>query len=428
MNGESKDLKQEETKSQRERDRDRERYIPLDLDKILENIKENFSKKLEMSQQDLEQFNKIERDYHGLNEDVDKLGVTIQKILDKQYEEYVKTFIKFMDTVRDELRKKQEQMEEEFKKHMKENDIRIIKSERDFFRLEAIRLNGLCKEMSKKIEEMAFKMKLMNNDLSTMSVRWKESENINKQLIVELESNIQSAKDIEKENEDLKEKLNKNLNEIHNENYDNKNDDIYDVLKSDKALIIIERLKNDLRKERQRNHQTLSEFNKVLLNKNKLENLFNECVEEVRKEAFNRKLKETMNETIFKRLNKTNNNITIPYLSDLKNDKFLPKDKVRIFELFLLKDELGNILQNIVFNKPQEDVDKFGEFNILDENRIQTPIGKITLKPISSDKKRNVFIKSSYNFSNAFGKKTSLNFGNIKVSLNPFQSKNISGL
>ena len=422
MSSEIKDLKQEESKSQRER------YIPLDLDKILENMKENFSKKLEMSQLDIEQFNKIEREYHVLNEDVDKLGITIQKILDKQYEEYVKTFIKFMDTVRDELRKKQEEMEEEFKKHMKENDIRIIKSERDFFRLEAIRLNGLCKEMSKKIEEMAFKMKLMNNDLSTMSVRWKESENINKQLIVELESNIQNSKDIEKENEELKEQFNKNLNDNNNNYNDYKNEDFYDILKNDKALIIIERLKSDLRKERQRNHQTLSEFNKVLLNKNKLENLFNECVEEVRKEAFNRKLKETMNETIFKRLNKTNNNITIPYLSDLKNDKFLPKDKVKIFELFLLKDELGNILQKIVFNKSQEDIEKFGEFNILDENRIQTPIGKVTLKPISSEKKRNVFIRSSYNFSNSFGKKTSLNFGNIKVNLNPFQSKNISGL
>ena len=173
-----KPIKQEETKNQR----GKERYIPLDLDKILDNIKENFSKKLQLSQQELENFNKIEKDYHGLNEDVDKLGITIQKILDKQYEEYVKTFIKFMDTVREELKKKQEEMEEEYKKHMKENDIRIIKSERDFFRLEAIRLNGLCKEMSKKIEEMAFKMKLMNNDLSTMSLRWKESENINKQF------------------------------------------------------------------------------------------------------------------------------------------------------------------------------------------------------------------------------------------------------
>ena len=422
MSSEIKDLKQEESKSQRER------YIPLDLDKILENMKENFSKKLEMSQLDIEQFNKIEREYHVLNEDVDKLGMTIQKILDKQYEEYVKTFIKFMDTVRDELRKKQEEMEEEFKKHMKENDIRIIKSERDFFRLEAIRLNGLCKEMSKKIEEMAFKMKLMNNDLSTMSLRWKESENINKQLIVELESNIQNSKDIEKENEELKEQINKNLNDNNNNYNDYKNEDFYDILKNDKALIIIERLKSDLRKERQRNHQTLSEFNKILLNKNKLETLFSECVEEVRKDVFNRKLKETMNETLSKRLSRTNNQISIPYLSNIKNDKFLPKDKRKILEMFLMKDDLGNILQNIVFNKSQDDVEKFGEFNILDENRIQTPIGKVTLKPISSEKKRNVFIRSSYNFSNSFGKKTSLNFGNIKVNLNPFQSKNISGL
>ena len=73
-------------------------------------------KKLQLSQQELENFNKIEKDYHGLNEDVDKLGITIQKILDKQYEEYVKTFIKFMDTVREELKKKQEEMEEEYKK------------------------------------------------------------------------------------------------------------------------------------------------------------------------------------------------------------------------------------------------------------------------------------------------------------------------
>ena len=426
-------MKKEETekvseKPEKKKREKKEPYIPIDLDKLKENIEKDIKEKFTFAPEDVERLLKLQKYEDGLTSGVNNLGITIQNILDKQYEEYVKTFIKFMDTVRDELRKKQEEMEEEFKKHMKENDIRIIKSERDFFRLEAIRLNGLCKEMSKKIEEMAFKMKLMNNDLSTMSVRWKESENINKQLIVELESNIQNAKDIEKENEDLKEKLNKNLNEINNENFDAKNDDIYDVLKSDKALIIIERLKNDLRKERQRNHQTLSEFNKVLLNKNKLENLFNECVEEVRKEAFNRKLKETMNETIFKRLNKTNNNMTIPYLSDMKNEKFLPKDKVRIFELFLLKDELGNILQNIVFNKSQEDVEKFGEFNILDENRIQTPIGKVTLKPISSEKKRNVFIRSSYNFSNSFGKKTSLNFGNIKVNLNPFQSKNISGL
>ena len=137
----------------------------------------------------------------------------------------------------------------------------------------------------------------------------------------------------------------------------------------------------------------MSEFNKLLLNKNKLETLFNECVEEVRKDVFNRKLKETMNETLIKRLSRTNNQISIPYLSDMKNDKFLPKDKRKILEMFLMKDDLGNILQNIVFNKSQDYVDKFGEFIILDENRIQTPIDKLSLQPINSDKKKNnVFI------------------------------------
>ena len=100
-----------------------------------------------------------------------------------------------------------------------------------------------------------------------------------------------------------------------------------------------------------------------------------------------------MNETLIKRLSRTNNQISIPYLSDMKNDKFLPKDKRKILELLLMKDDLGNILQNIVFNKSQDYVDKFGEFIILDENRIQTPIDKLSLQPINSDKKKNnVFI------------------------------------
>ena len=169
-------MKKEETekvseKPEKKKREKKEPYIPIDLDKLKENIEKDIKEKFTFAPEDVERLLKLQKYEDGLTSGVNNLGITIQNILDKQYEEYVKTFIKFMDTVRDELRKKQEEMEEEFKKHMKENDIRIIKSERDFFRLEAIRLNGLCKEMSKKIEEMAFKMKLMNNDLSTMSCK-----------------------------------------------------------------------------------------------------------------------------------------------------------------------------------------------------------------------------------------------------------------
>ena len=291
----------------------------LDLDNLLDTIRTNLKSKLQLSPVDLERLDKIQKSSHILDDNVSQLENTIKAILDKQYDEYVKTFEQFMDSVRKELREKIEAMELEEKKRQKMNDIRIIKCERDFFRLEAIRLNGLCKDMSTKIEEMAFRMKLLTNELNTMTTKWKESENVNKQLLVELESNIQSMKDIEKENNELKEKMTKisidnmNSHNTNEENYNNSksdNDSNYESIKREKLLYIIEKLKVDLKKERMRNHKTLSEFNKMILDKNKLETIFSDCVEEVRKDIFNRKLKDKINDN---RKSK-NNTVTVPYV------------------------------------------------------------------------------------------------------------------
>ena len=142
----------------------------LDLDNLLDTIRTNLKSKLQLSPVDLERLDKIQKSSHILDDNVSQLENTIKAILDKQYDEYVKTFEQFMDSVRKELREKIEAMELEEKKRQKMNDIRIIKCERDFFRLEAIRLNGLCKDMSTKIEEMAFRMKLLTNELNTMKI------------------------------------------------------------------------------------------------------------------------------------------------------------------------------------------------------------------------------------------------------------------
>ena len=449
---------------------ERERYIPVDLDHLMENIKKNLTHKLKMSQADIERMDKIQKCSNGLNNDVVNLGITIQNILDKQYEEYLKTFTKFMDTIRIELQKKQKEMEEQQKKLLKENDIRIVKTERDFFRLEAIRLNGLCKEMSEKIEEMAFKMKLLNNDLNNMTVKWKESENVNKQLLVELESNIQSMKEVEKENNEIKEKLNNNLNinnfnnniesnnNNENENYNLDNSENNNLIEnnnnisnninnnisnSEKLYYIIEKLKAELRKERLRNHKTLSEFNKMILEKNKLESIFKECVDEVRKDIFNRKLKETINNESKKYKtnysNCNNNKIVMPYVSDIKFDKFLPFDKRKVIETFVLNEEVNEMIKNITFGKQKNNIennnnnfDNLNELkgiNILNENRITTPPINLSNTNYNTNniknktKGNNFFIKSTYNFANSFGKKTMLNFG-IKKGFKPFNSTN----
>ena len=396
----------------------------LDLDNLLDTIRTNLKSKLQLSPVDLERLDKIQKSSHTLDENVNQLEKTIKSILDKQYDEYVKTFEQFMDSVRKELREKIEAMEQEEKKRQKMNDIRIIKCERDFFRLEAIRLNGLCKDMSTKIEEMAFRMKLLTNELNTMTTKWKESENVNKQLLVELESNIQSMKEVEKENNELKEKMtkisidnmNNNTNEENGNNSKSENDsnissnNNYESIQKEKLLYIIEKLKVDLKKERMRNHKTLSEFNKMILDKNKLETIFSDCVEEVRKEIFNRKLKETINENYSNKKMK-NDTVTVPYVGDIKYEKFLPVDKRKVIEMFILKEDVAGIVHDLVFNKPKNEVDNLMQgVNILNENRVHSP-GTMTGDNFGMQQSKNSFFKSKFNFTNSFGKKTHLNFG-----------------
>jgi hypothetical protein len=83
-------------------------------------------------------------------------------------------------------------MEKYSEEKKKANDIRVIKCERDFFRQEAVRLNGICKSFKEKIDELTFNNKLITDELNSLKLKWKESENINKKLLFELESKIQS--------------------------------------------------------------------------------------------------------------------------------------------------------------------------------------------------------------------------------------------
>ena len=146
--------------------------------------------------------------------DIKNLDLAINEIVKKQHNDYLNTFSSFMDSIRKDLTQKLEEMEKQAEEKKKANDIRLIKCERDFFRLEAVRLNGICKSFKEKIDELSFRNKLMNDELNTLKTKWKESENINKQLLFELESNIQNHKEMEEELNMTKSILNKNKNFI----------------------------------------------------------------------------------------------------------------------------------------------------------------------------------------------------------------------
>ena len=292
----------------------------------------------------------IEKIAKALKGDIKNLAQTIQDILDKHHKDYISTFASFMDTVRKDLKLKLEQMEKIEEEKRKINDVKIIKCERDYFRLESVRMNKLCKTLSSKIDDMALRMKILSDEVNNLTIKWKDSETTNKQLFLELESSMQAQKEIEKEMLGLKEIIqNSSSKPTDIISSENRKTDIDED--KEKYLYLIDKLKMELKKEKLRNHKSLSELNKILLEKNRLQNIFIDCVEETRKNIFNRRLKENLNYKNGKMKTAPNLNIEI----NTQYDSFLPSDKKAILENFVFNDEVRNMIREAIFNKPQKD-------------------------------------------------------------------------
>jgi len=202
----SDDEEEEEEESQRITDTKNKILKALD-DRINQN-KEELKQNATIEQKKEEIFKMAK----GLKIDIKNLDAAINEIFKKQHHDYLNTFSNFMDSIRKDLTQKLEEMERQAEEKKKANDIRLIKCERDFFRLEAVRLNGICKSFKEKIDELSFRNKLISDELNTLKTKWKESENINKQLLFELESNIQNHKEMEEELNMTKSILNKKNN------------------------------------------------------------------------------------------------------------------------------------------------------------------------------------------------------------------------
>ena len=286
-----------------------------------------------------------------INGDIKNLETLTQSIIEKQHKEYINTFISFMDNVRKELTKKLEEMEKLAETKKKANDIRVIKTERDFFKSEAIRLNSICKNFKAKIDELTFNGKLLTDELSSLKIKWKESENINKQLLFELESNIQSQKELEQKFNETQSILNEQRNTQKNIESENMN-----ITEKQTKLDILEeqliKTRIELKREKERANKALYELNKMYLEKNKYELIFQKCVEETKKMIFNRRVKENK---AFKIKNRTGIG-KYDYKVNLstKFDNFLPTDKINTLENFIFNEDVFNMVKEIIFANPKK--------------------------------------------------------------------------
>ena len=370
--------------------------------KGLENITEEYRNKLMAFIQDkIKEIKKQEKDIKG---DINNLAQTIQDIVDKNHKDFISTFANFMDSVRKDLKLKLEQMEKIEEEKRKINDIRSIKCERDYFRLEAIRLSRMTNSLKKRIEEMVLKMKLLNENIENLQIKLRDSEGVNKQLLLELEKNIKSQNEIERELNTMKDLYNNNTSnkEIQNNNFlegektDTNSTQAFDNERKNQEIFLLNeqmrRLRYELKKEKERSHMALGELNKIYLERNKLENIFIDCVEETRKIIFNRKIKENNGGYKIKQRVGAGK---YDYKMNLKTkyESFLPSDKQSILENFVFNDEVSNIIRDAIFTRPKKEKERLENtkniiknLNLYEQNN-RGRTNSIKKHPISGSKK-----------------------------------------
>ena len=350
----------------------------------------------------------IEKIAKELQFDIKNLAKTIQEILDKHHKDYISTFSTFMDTVRKDLKLKLEQMEKIEEEKRKINDVRLIKCERDYFRLESIRMNNLCKNLKNKIDDMSLRMKILSDEVNNVTIKWKDSENANKQLILELENNINSHKEIENELNQMKEMIVNKENE--NENNVTKSTNFDDEINFNE----INRLKNELKREKMKNQKNLNELNRIALEKNKLENIFIDCIEETRKNIFNRRLKENLSNRM-----KKNFDVKTNY------DSFLPNDKKAILENFVFNDEVSNLIRETIFNKPKKEKEIIERNkNIIDKINLQEFNYRNGNFKMNSIKDYQKFENFNFNRKNGFNNENGkILYKTGKITMNNFYNK-----
>ncbi|CAD8086027.1 unnamed protein product [Paramecium sonneborni] len=102
----------------------------------------------------------IERDYNKLQDIIDNLQGKVDKIIKSQEDDFMIAYKEQMTEVQKELKAMKRKIDEEALRQKADEKKRILEEERDYFREEALRLDKLCQEQLRTIEELKFKLKI----------------------------------------------------------------------------------------------------------------------------------------------------------------------------------------------------------------------------------------------------------------------------
>ena len=342
---------------------------------ILKTFDDHISKVKEKIEQNIPEKDNLDKLEKELKGDIENLSNIINSIIIKHHKDYISSFTNFMNIVRKDLQMKLEQMEKMEEERRKINNVNIIKCERDYFRMESIRMHKLCIQLKEQLNDVTIKMDILKDEIVLIKNKWKDSQNEKRQIVFDIEKNNLITKELENSINQLKEILTQEQNKIEIGKKD-KNEEKFQLFH------LLDKYKKDLQKEKIKSNKVIDELVKIKQERNKLENIFIDCVEETRKNIFNRRLKKTSYEKINKNrsfISNDNNrrNININY------SNFLTTDKKKIIENFILNDDVSNFIREVMFIK-KNNTNGLNNKNINDNIKI---INKVRLPSIVENNK-----------------------------------------
>ena len=356
--------------------------------KLLKTFDDHMSKTKEKLEQNIQEKGNIDKLEKELRDDIDNLSNLLNSIIIRHHKDYVSSFTNFMNIVRKDLQMKLEQMEKVEEERRRKNNINIITCERDYFRMESIRMYDLCKKLQEQLNDVTIKMNLLKDEVIILQNKWKDSQNEKRQIVIDLEKNSLTAKELEKSINQLREILNKEQKKIINEKIEKKDN-------KEQLINLIDKYKKDLEKEKIKNNKVLNELVQMKQERNKLENIFIDCVEETRKMIFNRRLKKS-----FERKNSRNklSDSEINRSLNFDYNNFLMVDKKQIIEDFILNDDVNSFIKEVMFLKNNNKNGNFIENkNLINKIKLPSIHGSFIQKKMQkSESTKNLVNKQSF--------------------------------
>ena len=356
--------------------------------KLLKTFDDHMSKTKEKLEQNIQEKGNIDKLEKELRDDIDNLSNLMNSIIIRHHKDYVSSFTNFMNIVRKDLQMKLEQMEKVEEERRRKNNINIITCERDYFRMESIRMYDLCKKLQEQLNDVTIKMNLLKDEVIILQNKWKDSQNEKRQIVIDLEKNSLTAKELEKSINQLREIVNKEQKKIINEKIEKKDD-------KEQLINLIDKYKKELEKEKIKNNKVLNELVQMKQERNKLENIFIDCVEETRKMIFNRRLKKS-----FERKNSRNklSDSEINRSLNFDYNNFLMVDKKQIIEDFILNDDVNSFIKEVMFLKNNNKNGNFIENkNLINKIKLPSIQGSFIQKKMQkSESTKNLVNKQSF--------------------------------